>query len=220
MSEQLEPKDAGTEDASEPSSTRLIATLTLAGLLSGLILVGAYELTLPRIQANQARELREAVFKVLPGTERFQEMVFVEGQLVETEADAEEIVYAGYDQGDELLGYAIPGEGAGFQDTIKLIYGYQPDQRIIVGMEVLESRETPGLGDKIIKDAAFRENFLELSVDPEIVPVTEKGAPNEIDTITGATISSKAIANILNATNKQWLPRLDGSKPTDQQEEK
>lgn len=220
MSEQLEPKDAGTDDASEPSSTRLIATLTLAGLLSGLILVGAYELTLPRIQANQARELREAVFKVLPGTERFQEMVFVEGQLVETEADAEEIVYAGYDQGDELLGYAIPGEGAGFQDTIKLIYGYQPDQRIIVGMEVLESRETPGLGDKIIKDAAFRENFLELSVDPEIVPVTEKGAPNEIDTITGATISSKAIANILNATNKQWLPRLDGSKPTDQQEEK
>jgi len=220
MSEELEPKDAATEDASEPSSTRLIAALTLAGLFSGLILVGAYELTLPRIQANQARELREAVFKVLPGTERFQEMVFVGGKLVETEVDAEEIVYAGYDQGDELLGYAIPGEGAGFQDTIKIIYGYQPDQRIIVGMEVLESRETPGLGDKIIKDAAFRGNFLELSVDPEIIPVTEKGAPNEIDTITGATISSKAIANILNATNKQWLPRLDGSKPTDQQEEK
>ena len=220
MSEELEPKDAATEDASEPSSTRLIAVLTLAGLFSGLILVGAYELTLPRIQANQARELREAVFKVLPGTERFQEMVFVEGKLVETELDADEVVYAGYDQGDELLGYAIPGEGAGFQDTIKIIYGYQPDQRIIVGMEVLESRETPGLGDKIIKDAAFRGNFLELSVDPEIIPVTEKGAPNEIDTITGATISSKAIANILNTTNERWLPRLDASKPKDQQEEK
>jgi len=220
MSEELEPRAAETEDASEPSSTRLIVTLSLAGLLSGLILVGAYELTLPRIQANQARELREAVFKVLPGTERFQEMAFVDDNLVETEADAEEVVYAGYDQDDELLGYAIPGEGAGFQDTIKLIYGYQPDRRIIVGMEVLESRETPGLGDKIIKDAAFRKNFLELSVDPEIVPVTEKGAPNEIDTITGATISSKAIANILNATNERWLPRLEGSKPNDQQEEK
>lgn len=209
MSEELEPKAAETEVASEPSSTRLIVTLSLAGLLSGLILVGAYELTLPRIQANQARELREAVFKVLPGTKRFQEMVFIEGELVETEADAEEVVYAGYDQDDELLGYAIPAEGAGFQDTIKLIYGYRPGQRIIVGMEVLESRETPGLGDKIIKDAAFRENFLELSVDPEIIPVTEKGAPNQIDTITGATISSKAIANILNTTNERWLPRLD-----------
>ncbi len=220
MSEELQPKPAEMEDPSDPSSTRLIATLSVAGLLSGLILVGAYELTLPRIQANQARELREAVFKVLPGTERFQEMEFIDGVLVETEADAEEVVYAGYDQDDGLLGYAIPGEGAGFQDTIKLIYGYQPDQRIIVGMEVLESRETPGLGDKIIKDAEFKENFLKLSVDPEVIPVAEKKAPNEIDTITGATISSKAIANILNTTNERWLSRLGGSKPQDQQEEK
>jgi Na+-translocating ferredoxin:NAD+ oxidoreductase RnfG subunit len=43
--------------------------------------------------------------------------------------------------------------------------------------------------------------------------VAEKTASNEIDTITGATISSKAVANILNTTNGQWLPRLDSSKP-------
>jgi electron transport complex protein RnfG len=219
MSEELEHESAETEDASEPSSTRLITTLSLAGLFSGLILVGVYELTLPRIEANQARELREAVFKVLPGTERFQPMGFIDGTLAEAGEDEENVVYAGYDQNDELLGYAIPGEGAGFQDTIKLIYGFKPAERIIVGMEVLESRETPGLGDKIYKDAAFRENFLELSVDPEIVPVAEKTAPNEIDTITGATISSKAVANILNTTNGQWLPRLDSSKPKDQEEE-
>lgn len=218
MSEERQSTVAETEDASEPSSTRLITTLSLAGLFSGLILVGVYELTLPRIEANQARELREAVFKVLPGTESFQPMGFIDGMLAEAGEDEVDVVYAGFDENDELLGYAIPAEGAGFQDTIKLIYGFKPEQRIIVGMEVLESRETPGLGDKIYKDAAFRENFLELAVDPEIVPVADKTAANEIDTITGATISSKAVANILNATNERWLPHLESSERNEREE--
>jgi electron transport complex protein RnfG len=202
------------EASSEPTSTRLIATLGLAGLFSGLVLVGVYELTLPLILANQARALQEAVFKVLPGIERMQEMTVTDGgDLTPTEEDqdAEEVVYAGYDASNQLLGYAIPGEGAGFQDAIRLIYGYKPDERVIIGMEVLESRETPGLGDKIIKDAAFRESFGSLAVDPEIVPVAPgaSASPNEIDTITGATISSKAVVKIINAANERWLTRLE-----------
>ena len=209
----------GIESDSEPTSARLIAALGLAGLFSGLVLVGAYELTLPLIQANQARALQEAVFKVLPGIERMQEMTVIDGDLAPTEEgqDAEEVVYAGYNASDELLGYAIPGEGAGFQDAIKLIYGYKPSERIIIGMEVLESRETPGLGDKIIKDPNFRESFASLAVDPEIVPVAPgtKSAPNEIDTITGATISSKSLVKIINASNAEWLPRLANPPRTD-----
>ena len=60
MSTEAESKGTNTGQAEpEPSAIRLIATLSLAGLFSGLILVGAYEVTLPRILANQARELRE-----------------------------------------------------------------------------------------------------------------------------------------------------------------
>lgn len=212
MSTEPESTALETRSEAEPSSLRLITTLSLAGLLSGLVLVGAYQLTLPRIQANQARELREAVFKVLPGTERMQEMELSDGRLrpVEEGSTGGEVVYAGYDSEDDLVGYAIPGEGPGFQDTIKLIYGYIPERRVIVGMEVLESRETPGLGDRIIKDQAFRENFKSLSVEPEIVAVKSGAgtASNEVDTITGATISSNAVVRIINNTNAQWLPRL------------
>jgi electron transport complex protein RnfG len=201
------------ESSSEPTSTRLITTLGLAGLFSGLVLVGVYELTLPLILANQARALQEAVFKVLPGIERMEEMTVTDRGLAPTQEgqDADDVVYAGYDASDQLLGYAIPGEGAGFQDTIRLIYGYKPTERVIIGMEVLESRETPGLGDKIIKDAAFRESFGSLAVDPEIVPVAPgaKSSSNEIDTITGATISSKAVVKIINAANNQWLTQLE-----------
>ncbi len=69
-------------------------------------------------------------------------------------------------------------------------------------MEILDSRETPGLGDKIYKDAAFVANFASLSVDPEIVAVKKgnKSAPNQIDAITGATISSKAVVKIAETT--------------------
>ena len=83
----------------DPSSTRLITTLTLAGFLSGLIMVSVYELTLPTITANQARELREAVFKVLPGVERMEAMAWVNDSLQPSEADGDEsdrpTVYAG-----------------------------------------------------------------------------------------------------------------------------
>jgi electron transport complex protein RnfG len=198
--------------ATEPSSARLVATLGLAGLLSGLIIVSAYEATLPRIEAYKARVLREAVFKVLPGVERMQRLVYRDGRLVPNEAEAkgEEAVFAGYDAQGRLVGYAIPAEGPGFQDLIRLLYGYRPETREVTGMEVLESRETPGLGDKIYKDAHFVANFDGLAVDPEIRAVKKgkKAAPNEIDAITGATISSKAVVRIMNAANAIWLERL------------
>ena len=64
----------------EPSSARLVATLAIAGFLSGLIIVTAYEATLPRIEAYKARVLREAVFEVLPGVRSMQRLVFVDGR--------------------------------------------------------------------------------------------------------------------------------------------
>ena len=100
-----------------------------------------------------------------------------------------------------------------FQDTISLLYGYLPGERKVVGMEILQSRETPGLGDKIYKDAAFVANFDQLSIDPRIVTVKKgaKDAANEVDAITGATISSKAVVRIINEGNLLWLERLPDS---------
>ncbi len=201
--------------AAEPSGLRLIATLGLAGLLSGLIIVTAFEATLPTITAYKARMIQEAVFTVLPGTVTMQRLAYRDGTLVPVTSQEkdEEQVLAGYDREGRLIGYAIPGAGPGFQDTIRLLVGYRPDVRQVVGMEILESRETPGLGDKIYKDAAFVANFTSLAVDPQIVAVKKgrKSAPNEIDAITGATISSKAVVRIINEALARWRPRLPGS---------
>jgi len=200
--------------ADEPGSAKLIATLGFAGLLSGLIIVSVFEATLPTITAYKAKVLREAVFKVLPGTTDMQRLVFRDGQLIvkDDEEKDEQAVFGGYGADGRLLGYAIPSAGPGFQDTISLIYGYLPGERKVVGMEILTSRETPGLGDKIYKDAAFVANFDALSIDPTIVTVKKgtKTAANEVDAITGATISSKAVVRIINEGNARWLERLPG----------
>jgi electron transport complex protein RnfG len=66
-------------------------------------------------------------------------------------------------------------------------------------MKVLESKETPGLGDKIEKDSTFIGEFL--GVGTPLLAVKkgrESGVHEEVVMITGATISSKAIIQIIN----------------------
>jgi len=207
------------KETSSPSSLRLVLTLAIAGLVSGMAIIGIYEATLPTITENKARELREAVFKVLPGVSQMQALVYRDDELIVVEApDKDEpVVYGGYDEQGDFVGYAMPAAGPGFQDTIAILYGYKPAEKIVVGMEVLESRETPGLGDKIYKDAVFVGGFSALSVEPEIIAVKKgtKSQPNEIDAITGATISSKAVVRIINEAHAQWSAQLSapGSEP-------
>ena len=193
---------------------RMMASLGLAGLCSGVAVVGIFLATKPRIERNRAEALEAAIFRVVEGA-RSRAAFVVRGEaLVPFEGAAgtvpqEEAVYAGYDESGALLGFAIPAEGSGFQDTIKLIYGVEPSGGRIVGMEVLESRETPGLGDKIMKDPDFLASFRDLAVEPSITAVkTKRVHPNEVDAISGATISSNAVVRILNDSNEHWLGRV------------
>lgn len=204
-----------TDAAQEPSSLRLAATLALAGLLSGLVLVGVFLVTQPRIQHNRAEALRAAIYQVLPGTSTIEAYRLDGDALARFDgnpgaATKERLVYRGLDRDGHVIGWAIPASGPGFQDDIVLLYGFSPTRRAIIGMEVLESRETPGLGDKIAFDEHFRKNFVELHVEPriELVKKGEKTAPHQVDAITGATISCRAVVNILDESTSEWLPRL------------
>ena len=86
---------------------------------------------------------------------------------------------------------------------------------------MLESKETPGLGDKIEKEDFFLANFEALDVSLEddgrtianpikAVKQGEKVNPWEVDGITGATISSVAIADMLRQSTAEWIPDLEG----------
>jgi electron transport complex protein RnfG len=199
----------------EAGPARMIFTLGVAGLLSGATLVGAYTATYPMIERNKAAALEAALYKVLPSAESRKAFVVEDDVLVAFASEdgslpQGEAIYAGYDASGRRVGFAIPAMGPGFQDNIGLLYGFDPVERKVTGMRVLQSLETPGLGDKIIKDDHFVGEFEGLAVDPEIVLVKDggDGLPNEVDSITGATISSKAIVAIINAGNARWLDLL------------
>ena len=211
-----------SQQESHSSSFRLIATLGIAGFFSGLALVGVYLITLPIIEADKAKALKEAVFHVVPGSHSFQTLVLQNGKLLAQETDNSgkqkkssgeaERIFACYDESKTLLGFAIPGSEPGFQDVIQGIFGYDSGKKIIIGFEVLQSRETPGLGDKIIKDKNFRANFTALSIIPELIPVKPgaKQQENQVETITGATISSKAVVRLLQKSINRWRPAIEG----------
>jgi electron transport complex protein RnfG len=223
--------------ALEGTSPRVAAVMisVLAGIAAfcGLLIVLTFEATLPTIKRNQAEYLRQSIFEVLPnahtvrkfqrsdapsqGLESTRESGPILVPLVGEESGDELMVYATYDPSGELVGVALEASGQGYQDVIKVLYGYQPSSQQIVGMKVLASKETPGLGDKIELDPTFRRNFLQLDAKlddtgqvlaNEIVTVKAGAKKNgwEIDGITGATISSKAIGRILNASAADRLP--------------
>jgi H+/Na+-translocating ferredoxin:NAD+ oxidoreductase subunit G len=215
MSEEQKNIIPEINEEKEPSSFKLIFALALAGLFSGLILVGTFIYTDPLIKANKEAAMQRAIFKVLPGCTSYTALKLEGGKLIEkvanatkkTETDKKELlIYAGYNTNKELIGFAIPGSEPGFQDIIGAIFGYDGAGKVIIGFEVLESKETPGLGDKIFKDADFKTNFTSLVVEPEIIAVKKgkKQNPNEVEAITGATISSKAVVRLLNKTMAIW----------------
>lgn len=196
---------------SQPGSVRLVATLTLAGLCSGAVIVGAHRVTLPRIEAHQAAALERAVLEVLPGAVGFDPLAWDGTRLVSSTltTPGAEAVFVGRAADGSVVGFAVPAQGAGFQDTIRVLFGVTEGARRAVGMVVLESRETPGLGDRIYKDERFVAEFRDLALEPTVELVKGHGeAANQVDGITGATISSGAVVRILNTTAATWRSRL------------
>ncbi len=208
-------------------SGKMLTTMTAIGALCALFIVLAYQGTLPRIEHLKAQALEQAIVEVIPDmTSKKIFRLQPDGTLQEVQEAVKDarLVYAGYDQEGQLAGVAIEASGMGFADVIRILYGYNPATRQIVGFQVLESKETPGLGDKIEKDPAFLENFKALpvalnadgsQVEHRIVAVKhgKKEKAWELDGITGATISSRAVGNILGASTESMLPILHKNLP-------
>jgi electron transport complex protein RnfG len=194
----------GVPGKKEASALRLLFTLAFAGAFSGAVLVFVYLWSQPQILAYRAQVLAESIQEVLKGPDHYQTVFLYEGQLVDelpagVDSMALDRVYLGFDQSGAPVGFAVQGAEAGFQDVIRLIFGYDPTTRQVLGMKVMDAKETPGLGDKIIKDSVFVAEFngVEALIDG-VKAGRATGAPTEVDMITGATISSRAVIAIIN----------------------
>jgi electron transport complex protein RnfG len=200
-----------------PNSFKMLRAMAGIGALCGLLIVFTYEGTLPRIERLRAEALQEAIFKVVPGITEMRPFSYQNSAFIPDDESNENVLYAGYDENGVFKGVAIVAGGQGYADVIRIIYGYNPVNQKVIGFYVLESKETPGLGDKIEKDPTFLDNFSSLDVSlnkgedaiKNMVRTVKRGTKTnewEVDGITGATISSRAIGDIIATSTKEWVP--------------
>ena len=124
-----------------PGSGRLITALGLIAMVSGLLIVLAFQLTAPKIALNKQRALEKAIFTVLPEATVSKNYRLDENglELLPDEAIAEANVFAGYDAGGKLAGLAMEASARGYQDVVKVLYGYSLERECVIGMTVLQS---------------------------------------------------------------------------------
>lgn len=200
--------------APQVSSLRLVATLALAGALAGVLLVLAYEATLPVITANKEAALAAAVGEVLQQPARYETLYVAGGALVREAAPGAERVYLGWRADGTPAGFAVVSGAPGYADTIRVMFGYDPATRRLLGLKVLESKETPGLGDRIERPE-FTGRFP--GREPPLQGVKAgraTGAAGEVDLITGATISSRTVVRAVNEGLQRVGPLLEAWRPT------
>ena len=90
----------------------------------------------------------------------------------------------------KTIAYVVPGESKGYGGKIKMLVAVTADGKVI-DYSILEHNETPGLGDNASKPA-FRSQFKDKSSE-QLVVVKDKSKAENIQAMTGATISSRAV---------------------------
>lgn len=211
--------DAGPEEAAaeaapapqamkltEPPKGNIVATAWLVLLLAmafGSGLAGIEIWLKPKIEQNKLNEALGQIPNLVKGAKK-------------GEKDEETIpgkrIFRALDGSGKLVGWVVQGKGQGFADAIEVLIGLDKGAEKLTGIFVLDQKETPGLGNYIV-DPPFTGQFrglkvgaagnkLKASQDP---PQLAKG---QIKAVTGATISSQTVCNIINQTVAEVQSKL------------
>ena len=97
----------------------------------------------------------------------------------------------------EFSGYCINVRPSGYIGEINMIVGINPDLSF-AGIKIISMSETPGLGAKTAEEAFYGQFAQGKKGELKLVKNVSQPAQNEINAVSGATISSKAITNAAN----------------------
>lgn len=147
---------------------KMILVLTIICIISAFLLGLTYSMTIDKIKFQEELAEENALRAVLPNAVDFSK---------ETP-----VYYKGFDSKGEIIGYAFLGERKGYSSIIRVMIGVDTNGKVH-GIKILSQKETPGLGARI-EEPWFQRQFSEEDI-------------NDIDTITGATISSGTVIGIV-----------------------
>lgn len=182
-------------------NTLILAAITLvAGLLLGLV----HEVTAAPIAEQEALAKAKAYAEVFPEAESFNE--FSQEEIMKA---AGQLAGAGFTQTVNEAAEACDASGnvighvftittpEGYGGDIKLTVGVQTDMTML-GISFLSISETAGLGMKANTDE-WKAQFVGIQADEIVYTKTGKTADNEIDAVSSATITTKAVTGAVNA---------------------
>lgn len=188
-------------------------TLTVICLIAAAALAVSYRLTKPTIDERARTDRMKALQIVLPRAVSFSDLV--EGEKID--------YYEGRDGSGNLVGYIFPGEAKGYSSTISVVVGVDPEGTI-TGIEILDQKETPGLGTQAVEVPAtrnfwqallgrgqegpagrppFQEQFAGKTVSGLQVVTGKTGTG--IEALTGATITSRAVTDAVKDSLEAFL---------------
>ncbi len=163
-------------------------SLFLISAIVTLLLAGTNSVTKPKIEQLQIETENKTKVAVLSDAKEFSDAMTVSLDGVDY------TYYEGYGEGKEIAGYVFTTSSKGYGGDIITMVGIKADGTIS-GMDFLSISETAGLGMNADSDD-FKSQFIGKS--GEIGLNKNNPADNEIQALTGATITSKAVTNAVN----------------------
>ncbi len=165
-------------------------------LVYGAALAGVHLQLAPKIEQNKLNETLEKVPELVQWDESSPSSLESEQVTIVVGKKSYSVFKA--TANDAVQGWVAKSSATGYADIVEVLIGLSPDAQKVTGLFVLSQKETPGLGAKIT-DQSWLKHFIGKTTNA-VIKVVKDGAdePHEIDSITGATISSDCVSTIVN----------------------
>lgn len=204
------------------SSLYTLMYAAILGAVCALLLAGASQLTAPYRDANARAEEIRNILNVLEvpvsPTSSSQELLklFEAKVKEETQGDTTFFIYSEPAEEERVRAVAVRFGGSGVWGPMKGLLSLEPDMKTIRGITFYEQEETPGLGGEI-QSQWFRNQFRGKVIEDEagnpgirILRGRKASAANEVDGISGATLTSAKVETILNDAIERMLEKREG----------
>ena len=188
-----------------PDWVKFPLVLVIVAGISAATLTGAKRLTDPHKDEIAAKNTEAALKVVMPGATSFEKR--------NGDYEGKPVTYRVAKMDGQLIGYIAEGRASGYSSILRVMVGVDT-KFVIKGIKVLYQKETPGLGDKVEEirskktwgtiimgdspDEKGLRPWFQVQFDGLKTPVKVQKDGGDIEAITGATISSRAVCNAVN----------------------
>ena len=194
--------DVAVKNSTLKKSLHLGGTLFLVTAVTGLVLGLVQWSTADAIRAAQDKERAQALMGVMPDAESFRPLALASG------ADPAVLGIEEGVKGTETVGHCITVSSKGYGGPIDIVVGLTREGSVRA-IRILNQSETPGLGAKA-SEPSFSGQFADRNSLPLAVVKQPAAEPNEIQAISGATITSTAVVTGVNAASEYWKRNIGG----------